>query len=133
MRRLPVLLATGAVVCAMLTIVAAYTVPAYSVEESTDAGSSSGTATMVEVNGNGIVWFFAGLTLLALLCWLGLHRRCAVGSLAGTVVAWLSAVVATAAGMVSFDPFLLPIGVMMIVAVSTTPKGSRDRPTGQRA
>ncbi|HET6849257.1 MAG TPA: hypothetical protein VFH74_10380 [Gaiellales bacterium] len=131
MRRTPVLLASGAIVWSVVAIVAAFTIPAYSTESSSgsSAGSlthSGGSATLVGMNGWLPVWYLGGLGALAVVCWLGLHRRCAVGSRAGTLAAWACALAALALSLISvIGLFTLPMVVMMLAAIGMTPNGAR--------
>jgi len=128
MRRAPVLLATGAIAWGLLAVVGAFTIPAYSTESSSDAGSATGSATLVGMNGWLPVWYLAGAALLAAVCWLALHRRCAVGSRAGTVLAWVSCLLVLALSLISvLGVFTLPIAVMMLAALGTTPRGTRPQ------
>jgi hypothetical protein len=132
--RLPVFLATGAVAWSVLAIAAAFWVPVYSTEgaSSSSGGSSqtaAGSATLVEVNGMLPVVILGVLAGVAVICWIGLHARCAHGSLVGTVVAWVAAGLLLAFSMISFGLWILtlPIAVMMLTAAATTPAGEPSR------
>ena len=136
MRRLPLpaLLATGAVAWGGLLMLAAFVVPAYSGEDvtSTPGGGSTvthTTATLVEMNGAGVVWIIAGLIAIAVLAWVGLHRRCAAGSRAGGVVGWACAALVAGFSLISFGLGLwtLPMAGLMLAAAARTPLGARRR------
>lgn len=125
MRRRPVLLATGAIAWSLLALVGAFLLPVYSTETASDTGSSAGSATLVDVNGWLPVVYIAVFAVLSVVCWLALHRRCAVGSRIGTVVAWLCCILVTAVSLISvLVIFTLPIALMMFAALGTTPKGA---------
>jgi hypothetical protein len=127
MRRVPVLLATGAIALSLLAVVGAFTIPAYSTDTtSSDAGASTGSATLVEMNGWLPVWYLGGVAVLAAVCWLALHRRCAAGSRLGTVLAWICCLLVLALSLISvLGLFTLPIALMMLAALGTTPSGAR--------
>jgi hypothetical protein len=124
MRRTPVLLATGAIAWSLLAVAGAFTIPAYSTEYASDSGGGSGSATLVDMNGLLPVWYLLALGGLAVLCWIGLHRRCAVGSRAGTVLAWVATMAALCLSLISvIGIFMLPMVAMMSVALGMTRKG----------
>lgn len=119
------LLATGAIAWSLLAVAGAFTIPAYSTEYATDSGQGTGSATLVEMNGLLPVGYMLALGGLAALCWIGLHRRCAVGSRVGTVLAWVATMAALLLTLISvIGVFMLPMVAMMAVALGMTRKGA---------
>lgn len=130
-QRLPFVLSTGAVLWSLALVGVAYWLPAYSgndVETScSQAGtrcsttSSSTSATLVEMNGDRVVAIIGILIALTVICWLGLHVRCATGSRVGLASGWITALAMLAFALISFGLglFVAPMAIMMIVAAAT--------------
>ena len=134
MRRPPLafVLSTAAVVLSAGLIADALWLPSYSVEGSetvcTSSGpctstSSTGSATLVEVNGNGVLKFLLIPVALSVIAWIGLWFRCAGGSRAGLVVGWAAAFLMLALAFLagSIGLLVVPLAVMMMVAAGHTP------------
>jgi len=135
MRRLPLpfVLSTGAVIWGMALAAVVYLAPVYSVESETGSCAPGGhctsqtartTATLVEMNGGGVLVITGILIAVAVLGWLGLHRSCAIGSRLGLIVGWAAALATTAFSLISFGTgiLILPMAIMMVVAAATTPR-----------
>lgn len=134
MRRLPLpfVLSTAAVVWSAALVAVAYLAPAYSVESETGSCSPAGhctsqtaqtSATLVEMNGDGVLVIIGVLIAVAALGWLGLHSYCGRGSRLGLIVGWAAAIAITGVSLISFGLwiFTLPMAIMMIAAAATTP------------
>jgi len=135
--RLPVALATAAVVWSLGLLAAAFLVPLYSGAVSSATVCSSpahcttsqvtGTdATLAQVNGGRLMLTITGfLVACTMIAWLGLHFRGAYGSRTGTVVAWTAVVLVIGFSAISFGLGLLswPMAGMMAFAAAKTPAG----------
>jgi hypothetical protein len=129
--RLPVVLVTAAVGWSLALMAAMIWAPLYSADSSScdSAGhcsSSSGGATMVQVNGaRSVLAISVFLIACAVLAWVGLHFRCARGSRTGTIVAWAAVVLVLGFSAISFGfgLFTLPMAAMMAFAAARTPAG----------
>src|SRR6185312_11169318 len=117
MRRLPVpfVLSTAAVVWSAALVAVAYLAPAYSVESETGSCTAAGhctsqtahtTATLVEMNGQGVVAVIGVIIVIAVLGWL---------------VGWAAAIAVTGFSLVSFGIYTVPMAIMMIAAAVMTP------------
>ncbi|HEU0194491.1 MAG TPA: hypothetical protein VFQ71_09855 [Gaiellales bacterium] len=139
--RLPVVLATAAVVWSLGLLAAAFLVPLYSGEMSSATVCTSSAAhctttqvagsdaTLAQVNGGRLMLTITGfLIACTLIAWLGLHFRCTQGSRIGTVVAWAASVLVIGFSAVSFGLGLLtwPMAGMMAFAAARTPAGRRS-------
>jgi hypothetical protein len=138
-QRLPVVLATAAVVWSVGLLAVAFWAPLYSGEMSSVTFCSSSAhctttqvpgsdATLAQVDGARLMLAItAFLIACALIAWLGLHFRSAHGSRVGTVVAWAAAIVVLAFSAISFGLGLLtwPMAGMMALAAARAPAGRR--------
>jgi hypothetical protein len=135
MRRLPLpfVLSTTAVVWSAALVAVADLAPVYSVESDTGSCTAAGhctshtgqtTATLVEMNGEGVLIIVGVLVGIAALGWLGLHLYCARGTRAGLIVGWTTAIAITGFSLISFGMGILtlPMAIMMIVAAAMTPR-----------
>jgi hypothetical protein len=127
-RYLPIALATRAVAWSVALIAVAYLVPVYGTDSSScDAAgnctTSTGTATLVAVNGTHVLVVIGLLVACTVSTWIGLHFRCARGSRAGTIAGWTGASLMAGVTMISFGlgAFTLPMAGMMIAAAALTP------------
>jgi hypothetical protein len=130
-RRLPVVLATGAVAWSVALIGVAYLLPVYATESCGGSGGcTSGGATLVDVNGTYVVRLISVLVACTVIAWIGLHFRCAYGSRLGTVVAWAAAALMTGFSVISFGLgfFTLPMAGMMLAAAALTPTPRQASP-----
>ena len=127
---MPFVLSTAAVVWSAALVAVAYLAPAYSVESETGSCTAAGhctsqtahtTATLVEMNGQGVVAVIGVIIVIAVLGWLGLHRYCARGSRLGLIVGWAAAIAVTGFSLVSFGIYTVPMAIMMIAAAVMTP------------
>ena len=106
---------------------AALLLPAYQGSTSSSSGVTALTsATLVAENGPWVLGLMALPAGLALIAWLGLHRRCASagkhgGALAWTAIALLALLSVLAAA--SVGPFLLPAALLLGTAARLTPAG----------
>lgn len=134
MRRLPppFVLSTAAVVWSAALAAVAYLAPLYSVESETGSCTPAGhctshtgqtSATLVEMNGQGVLVIMGILIVIAALGWLGLHRYCGRGNRVGLIAGWAAAIAMTAFSFISFGLwiFTLPMAIMTIVAAAMTP------------
>jgi len=110
-------------------LVAAVTLPAYQgVTVSATGASSTSTATLVEVNGRGVLALVA-IPLAAVVlvagssAFRGWRRRDGAGPFAWTVVGLLGAFAFLA--MMTIGIFILPVVALLAIACATAP---RDRP-----
>ena len=133
MRRLPLpfVLSTGAVLWSVALVGLAYVLPVYSVESDTGSCTAGGHctsttatsgATLVDMNGDGVLVVIGILAGIALVGWLGLHLYCALGSRAGRVAGSCAAILMAGFTMISFGLwiFTLPTALRMIAAAATT-------------
>jgi len=127
-RYLPVALASGAVAWSVALIAMAYLLPVYESDSSScnasgNCTTSTGSATLVDVNGTHVLVVIGFLIACTVLTWIGLHFRCARGSRAGTVVGWTGASLMAAFTMISFGlgVFTFPMAGMMVAAAALTP------------
>ena len=127
-RYLPVALATGAVAWSVALIGMAYLIPVYADDSSScDAAghctTSSGSATLVDVNGAHVLVVIGLLIACTVLTWIGLHFRCSRGSRAGTIVGWTGASLMAGFTFISFGlgVLTLPMAGMMLAAANLTP------------
>jgi energy-converting hydrogenase Eha subunit B len=108
-------------------VAAAFFAPLYSGQSATSTGTATtSTGTLVGVNGLWVVLPVSVPLLLALAAWLGLHRRCSMGSSAGTIVAWSAAALLGIASLLAFSIgiLVLPISILILLAAALTPLGN---------
>jgi hypothetical protein len=126
---LAVLLTSLGLVCALALVPLAFVAPVYSGQSSSSGGVTSATHdTLIGINGYSVLVPICVPLLLALLCWLGLHLRCARGSRVGTALGWSSAWLLAAFAVVasaSIGLYVLPAAMLLVLGASTTPDGSR--------
>ena len=102
-------------------VVGALVLPVYSVEESGDVSSS---ATLVAVNGLGVLLPVAVPALITAVVWIALHRRCSRGSRFAGALAWTLAGVLVLSSMLaifSIGLVVLPVALLLLGAAALTP------------
>jgi hypothetical protein len=112
-------------------IAAAMLVPVYSSQATYAPGAMSAmaSATLVQVNGPGVLIAAAVPALLASAASVALHRRCTKGGRAGGFVAWSLTWILFAlcvVGIASIGIFVLPVPALLAAAAALTP-GPRPR------
>ena len=124
-------------------IVGAATLPAYQSTSASVTGTSgspavtesTSTATLIEVNGTGVL-VVVGLPLAAValvssaLLWRRRRRRSGAGPLAWTVVGLLGALAFV--GMLSIGIFIVPAVVLLALACATAPRAPHRAPPPPR-
>jgi hypothetical protein len=125
-RRLPFALATGAVVWSVALITAAYVHPT-SFGVWGDRGCSpspSGIRCPTATSTNTGLVIFGGLAVLTVICWLGLHFRCATGSRVGLILGWTATSMTLGLSFISFGigAYVAPMAIMMLFATLKTQK-----------
>jgi hypothetical protein len=112
-------------------LVAAIVFPAYS---SSTASAPSGisapsaSATLVQVNGLGVLLPVGLPALIAAVVWFALHRKCSRGSRASGYVAWTLVWLLIAFCLVaiaSIGMFVVPVAALLAGATSLTPSGAQ--------
>jgi len=111
-------LATAAVAWALLLFPWAFLSPAYRGETcgGTPQTCSSSSATLVEVNGSGVLLWIALPAAAALLGWLLLHRACASRQRPMVNAAWVLVIALLVFSFVtgfSVGLFVLPVAVLL--------------------
>lgn len=118
--RTGVVVALGvALIWSLALAVAAFTLPVYSGEIVTESGSTSTTATLVEINGMGVLGVVLAplaATLVVAALVVMRRRRPVLGALAWVTVSLLA--VLTVAALASIGLFFLPVVIALAVAVA---------------
>ena len=135
--RLAVALTFAALLWSIAIVGGGLLLPSYSGESSSSYLHSSvptttvvthTSSTFVEVNGNSGLILLCLPVLLVGVAWLGLHRKCSRGSLAGETTALIAMALAgglAVLGIVTFGLFVLPVPLLLGLAISQTPLGNR--------
>jgi hypothetical protein len=91
----------------------------------------AGWATLVDQNGERVLWVLAVPAVVTLVVWVALWRRCSRGGRPSGYLAW-AAVAALALfcllAILSIGIFVAPVAVLLGFAVSLTPSGSARTP-----
>jgi hypothetical protein len=111
-------------------LASAFWAPAYQGETATSGGTVTHTsATLVGVNGLRAALLLAVPLVLTLAAVIALHLRCARGSRAGTIAAWLAVGVLgalTLVGAASIGVYVVPTLLLLVVAGRLTPTGGAE-------
>lgn len=112
---------------------AAFVFPAYGTSSASSSGArSSGSQTLVQVNGLGVLIPVGVPLIIAALVWAALHYKCSRGGRVGDRVAW-SCVAFLACFCVvaifSIGMVVLPVALLLAFAALLTPSGS-EAPQG---
>jgi hypothetical protein len=92
-------------------VLAAFVAPVYGTSGASSSGATwSGSATLVGVNGTGVLIPVSVPAVLTLLVWGALHRRCSYGSRWATPAAW------TAIGLLGAFCLLAIFSIGVLVA-----------------
>jgi hypothetical protein len=112
---------TGALVWAAGLVIAAALVPAYQSSRVSSSGTvTDGSATMVGVNGWGVLLVAGAPLAAALVIWYALWRR--RGRQSAGILAWVVTALVVCfnlLAMLSIGVFLIPVTVALVVACST--------------
>lgn len=117
-------LTSGAVLWGLGLVLAAFVAPVYGGSESDSAGHVSSTsATLIQVNGIGVLLPISVPVVVAVLVWAALRHRCTHGGSA--TLAWVltGLLLAFALVAVSIGVFILPLVALLAIAVRLTPSG----------
>ena len=118
-------LSAGAIAWAALLIVGAFTVDVYSGESHSSPGvAREFGATLVEVNGTGVLWFVSVPLVLCVAAFFLLRRVCTTGSRrAGSAVAGITALMllVTMLGAASVGMFFAPAVLALMLAQAVVP------------
>lgn len=118
--RTGVVVALGvALIWSLALAVGAFALPVYNGEVVTDSGSTSTTATLVEINGIGVLGVVLAplaATLVVAALVVMRRRRPVLGALAWVTVSLLA--VLTVAALASIGLFFLPVVIALAVAVA---------------
>jgi len=118
-------LAASAVGWALTLVAAAFLAPAYQGEDCGPGGvCTSSSSTLFAVNGWWIVELLAGVVLVAMLAFWGLHRRCASGSRRAAQLATSCTVLLAAFSVVtgfSIGLLVLPVAVLLVASAALVP------------
>lgn len=106
----------------------AFLVPMYGSSSTSSTGpQSSGSLTLVAVNGLRVLIPVGVPLVVATLVWVALHRRCSRGGRVGGYVAWTCIAVLGAfcvVALFSIGILVVPVVVLLACAASRTPSGS---------
>lgn len=120
-------LTTAALVWSGALVAAAFLLPVYGVSAASSAGTrSSGSLTLVAVNGLGVLIPVGMPLLLSATAWMALHRKCSRGGSIAGYLAW-ALVAALAVGCLiaaaSIGLFVVPVALLLARAAAITPQG----------
>jgi hypothetical protein len=119
-------LTVAALAWSAVLIGAAFLFPAYG--SSSSAAQASGSQTLVQVNGLGVLIPVGVPLVVSAMVWAALHHKCARGGRVGDYIA------RTCVGLLgcfcllailSIGIYVAPVAVLLACAVSLTPPGSR--------
>lgn len=107
---------------------AAFLLPMYGSSSTSSSGAqSSGSSTLVAVNGLGVLIPVGVPLIIAALVWVALHHKCSRGGRVGSYVAWACIAVLFAfcvVALFSIGILVVPVVVLLACAASRTPSGS---------
>ena len=92
-----------------------------------------GSATLVDVNGRGVLLVVAVPAVSTVAVWIALWRRCSRGGRISGYLAWACVSLLAAfcfLAMFSIGVFVVPVALLLARAVSLTPSGSPPPATG---
>jgi hypothetical protein len=112
-------------------LAAAFALPVYSssVSSAPSGVSVASPATLVQVNGLGVLAPVGLPALIAAVIWFALHRKCSRGSRAGNYAAWALVWLLVAFCLVaiaSIGAFVVPAAVLLAGAAALTPSGAQS-------
>jgi hypothetical protein len=107
---------------------AAFLFPAYSTSSASSSGArSSGSLSLVHVNGFGVLIPVGVPLVVAAVVWAALHHKCSRGGRVGDYIAWTCISVLGCfclVAILSIGIYVVPVAVLLACAVSLTPSGS---------
>lgn len=126
-------LTTAAVVWSAALVGGAFTLPAYSSSATSSTGApSSGSLTLVAVNGLGVLVPVGIPLLISALVWFALHRKCSRGGPFAGYLAWMLVVVLAlgcVAAAASIGVLIVPVALLLGGAAAITPSGPASTQT----
>ena len=127
-RRQAFWLTVAAFMWSAMLVGGAFLFPAYGSSAASSTGAqSSGSLTLVQVNGLGVLIPVGVPLVIAALVWVALHRKCSRGGRIGGYVAWACiSVLGAFCGLAIFSIGILvmPVVVLLACAALCTPSGS---------
>lgn len=121
-------LTVAAVMWSATLLAAAFLFPAYGSSSAFSSGArSSGSLSLVQVNGLGVLIPVGVPLVIAALVWAALHHKCSRGGRLGDYAAWTCIAVLGCfclVAILSIGIFVTPVAVLLARAVSLTPSGS---------